>query len=268
MNYDHTYHAGGFSDVFKHLVLIALFEKLQKKDSALVYIDTHAAYPSTDLQSSPAQKTQEAQAGIRALRGKNVSSLIEKYLALVEKHNVNLNAKNRYPGSAAIAALLKRPQDRLILNELMDKPYEALAKFFRRVSGIHCHQQDAYQALKAFLPPKEKRGIVLIDPPYENPREFTDLLEHIPAAVKRWPQGTYAIWYPIKDITFTEQFVKKLARRIDVPLMNFVLEVLPSDVKQRLSGTGMIIINPPWQIAQVIKPLVEELQGIFTKEQT
>jgi 23S rRNA (adenine2030-N6)-methyltransferase len=183
---------------------------------------------------------------------------------LIDQLNTNLKTKQRYyPGSGTFAALLKRPQDRLILNELTDEPFQALKKFFRSDAHVHCHQQDAYQILKALLPPKEKRGLVFIDPPYENPNEFDTLLFHLTQALKLWPQGVYALWYPIKEMRRIEIFAARLAKAIDCPQENFICCPLPSDVGQRLSGSGMLIINPPWQIEQLVNPLIQELCALF-----
>ncbi len=267
MNYNHLYHAGNFSDVFKHLVVMLIIEKLKKKPTPFVYIDTHSAYPLTDLSTSFSQKTQEAAQGIlKVANASKLSAPLRHYLKCIEFFNQdkkNVLAIRFYPGSSAFASSLMRDQDRIILNELTDEAYQQLKKTFYKDARVHCHQQDAYVLLKALLPPKEKRGLVLIDPPYEDPQEFNWLEKNLPQWIKRWPQGIYALWYPIKNREKTERFCKKMMHAIDAPVANYVLQPWPSDVQQRLGGVGMLVVNPPWQLGSAVHTLAKELEEIF-----
>jgi 23S rRNA (adenine2030-N6)-methyltransferase len=266
MNYDHTFHAGSFTDVYKHIVLMGLFQHLKKKDSAFGYLDTHSGYPYYDLTSCQAQRSKEAQQGIVKLwRSQHkLSRAVRDYLTLIQQFNQSLQAKERYyPGSTVLATLLKRPQDTVIANELEQQPFAALKNFFRQESTVHCHNQTADHVLKSLLPLKEKRGLIFIDPPYEASNEFDWLLTAMIAAVKIWPQGIYAIWYPIKAMRRIQLFAARLAKAIDRPQMNFPCCPFPLDVGHRLAGSGMLLINPPWQIEQFIQPVIDELTTIL-----
>jgi len=266
MNYDHSFHAGSFTDVYKHIVLMGLLQQLKIKDSAFGYLDTHSGYPYYDLSSCQSQRSKEAQQGIVKLwRAKQkLSQTLRTYLAFINQFNQSLGASERYyPGSTVFAAMLKRPQDSVIANELEQKPFEALKKFFKKDATVHCHKQTADHVLKSLLPLKEKRGLILIDPPYEALNEFDWLLSATTAALKLWPQGVYAIWYPIKAMRRIEIFADRLAKTIDRPQMNFPCCPLPTDVGHRLSGSGMLLINPPWQIETFIQPVIEELRIIL-----
>jgi 23S rRNA (adenine2030-N6)-methyltransferase len=156
-----------------------------------------------------------------------------------------------------------RPQDTVILNEFMPRPYQALKKFFSRHKKVHCHQQNGYEILKALLPPKEKRGLIFIDPPYEDPIEFDHIIEAIKKGIKKFSTGVYAIWYPVKDKARVNTFIAKMQRKISVPQLNLMCCPWKSDVAQRLSGSGMLVINPPWKIDEVLFPAIDELNDIF-----
>lgn len=266
MNYDHTFHAGGFTDVYKHIVLMCLLEHLKIKDSAFGYLDTHSGYPYYDLSSCHAQRSKEAQQGIYKLwhTQEKLPDTLRSYLRLINQFNKTLGATERYyPGSTVLAALLKRPQDSLIVNEREERPFAALKAFFKKDPQVHCHKQTADHVLKSLLPLQEKRGLVLIDPPYEELGEFDWLLTAVTSALTVWPQGIYAIWYPIKSMRRIEIFTERLAKVIDRPQMNFVCCPFPKDVGHRLSGSGMLLINPPWKIETKIQPVIEALRKIL-----
>lgn len=265
MNYDHSYHAGNFADVFKHVVLMLLIQKLQQKPNPYCYIDTHSGYPYYDLLAEMPQKSLEAQTGIGLLwQANDISKPLQAYLQLITDFNRQFDGNQQfYPGSAAIAASLKRADDVMILNELHPKPYAELKNFFVKDNKIACHHQNGYQALKAFLPPKPNRGLVLIDPPFEAKDEFDQLIMHIKTALSRWPNGIFAIWYPVKSSAVVDNFIKRIKQNVTTECMDFRCCPWESDVSQRLSGSGILIINPPWQIEQSIVPVATELEQIF-----
>lgn len=184
--------------------------------------------------------------------------LVKRYLGCVQKINSQLS-KSRfaslryYPGSPFIIRPFLRAQDRLIASELQPQEYQALknAVGFDRQMAIHC--MDGYQGLKAFLPPKERRGFVLIDPPYENPGEFKQLAAALGEALKRWETGIYALWYPIKDRPPVDQFHQVLKQTIKRPGLILELSIYPEDVPSHLNGCGLLIINPPWKFDQEMK---------------
>jgi len=248
MNYRHSYHAGSASDVFKHIVLVALLQALHKKDKPFCYLETHAGQPLYELNNK------EFQDGIAKLWGQPVTGLIQDYLQIIQQHNPT-KTLSYYPGSATIAHSLLRPGDRMILSELQPTVVTALKQAFKQA----VYAQDGFTTLKACLPPKERRGLVLIDPCYEAPDEWKQLVPHIVAAWKRWQTGIYAIWYPIKLNAVVNKFHADL-KRSGIP--NILITEFcpwPSDIDQRLSGSGLAIINPPFQLENTLKTTLPAL---------
>lgn len=265
MNYKHLYHAGNFCDVFKHIVLISLIESLKKKEKPFCYLETHAGAGLYDLTSIESEKTKEYQNGILKLKNLTVNQnpipeLIETYLNTVQ----NLGFPNFYPGSPLIAKSCLRTQDQMILMEYHPLEAESLKRLFAKDKQVNVHHQEGYQGLKAFLPPKERRGLILIDPPYEKPSEWDDIIDSLEMAYNRFPTGIYAIWYPIKDKNSLSKFQYELkVLRMDLNKKNTVdslemkcieINIYPEDTRSGLMGSGMIILNPPWQWDLNIKP--------------
>jgi 23S rRNA (adenine2030-N6)-methyltransferase len=272
MNYRHSYHAGNFADVFKHIVLVALLKSFLKKDNSFCYLETHAGAGVYDLNSESAQKTKEFESGIGkiispSLRGCEaaaaiqnagyVNEVVNDYLSCIKK--INTDASKNYPGSPYFAKYFLRQNDRAILAELHEEEYAALKKFFARDKQIAVHHQDGYLALKAFLPPKEKRGLILIDPPYEQHDEFETLTKILPHAVQRFETGVFALWYPIKDRQSTDRFLKNLQAKISRPVLISELIIHPNYLPSHLNGSGMLIVNPPWQIEDKINEITSWL---------
>lgn len=244
MNYRHSFHAGNFADVFKHIVLIGLLKSFFKKDTPFCYLDTHAGTGLYNLRSSFAQKGKEYLNGIdRILAAKKPPALVKEYIACVESM-----AKKHYPGSPKIAQYFLRPQDRMELCELHPIDYRALRNLFADARGTAVHCEDGYHGLKAYLPPKEKRGLILIDPPYEKNTEYTNLLTQIPLALKKFSTGVYAIWYPIKDHASAKRFQHQMRDAISQDILIAELSIFPENLPTHLNGSGMLIINPPYQL--------------------
>ncbi len=272
MNYSHSYHAGNFADVFKHAILVSLIEMLQRKENGFCYIDTHAGAGLYDLCSEAAKKTKESAAGIDLLwngsreqvAGRRVESL-QTYLACVKKANPQ-PALRYYPGSPYIAQCLMRPQDRMVLSELHPDVYQTIKQRFAHDNKVSTHRLDGYQSLKAFLPPKERRGLILIDPPYEQSNEFNQLVITIPLALKRFATGVYAVWYPIKDRPPIERFYQTLKQNIQQPILVAEFCIYPETSAQHLNGCGMLIINPPWQLDDQIKSYLPKLWSILSPQ--
>lgn len=253
MNYLHDYHAGSAADVFKHIVLLALLKKLQGKEKPFCYIDTHSGAGKYNLLSGQAAQTKEFESGILQLQNKNLQHpLLQEYWLLAQNFSC-------YPGSPTIGKHCLRTLDQMILIDTADGAYERLKQQFRHDKQVHIHQQDGYIALKALLPPYIKRGLVLIDPPYENPFEFSLAASALELAVKRWSTGCYAIWYPIKN----REVVIRFHQRLNATRLSQLLVVefcpWPDDVPSRLNGSGFVIYNPPWQIEETLQPLLNEL---------
>jgi 23S rRNA (adenine2030-N6)-methyltransferase len=204
MNYRHAFHAGNFADVFKHTILVGLLQALKEKPAPFCYLDTHAGAGRYDLRGVEAARTGEAESGIVRLLGAQAEAppLLRAYLDLIAALNLagySGHAIAIYPGSPLIASHLLRPSDRAVLCELQGEEAAALKALFAGDARIGVHQRDGYAALAALLPPKERRGLVLIDPPFEAQEgEFCAIEAALKSAYARWPTGIYAIWYPIK----------------------------------------------------------------------
>lgn len=255
MNYRHSYHAGNFADVFKHVILIALTQSFLLKETPFCYLDTHAGAGCYDLSSKEAKKSKEFEDGILKIKkANNPPALIQEYL--------NFFSGNLYPGSPFFVKRFLREKDRMILCELHSEEHASLRQNLGHNKQINIHLLDGYLGLKAFLPPIERRGFVLIDPPYEKPDEFTTLANAAIQSVTRWETGTFAIWYPIKDLRAVERFKERLKRMIQRPQLELELNIKPS-VPMVLTGCGMIIINPPWQLEEKVKPVLSWVKTIL-----
>lgn len=256
MNYKHSYHAGNFSDVLKHIVLIGIIREMIHKDKPLCYLDTHAGR-GLYLLNSTAKKTDEFAMGVEKLlsyyRASNgispIPQLIEVYISTIQ----HLGYPEYYSGSPLIAKAFLRETDRLILMELQPEEHRMLQKNMKDISSIAVHHQDGYLGIKAFLPPPERRGLILIDPTFEKPDEWQQLLASIKVGLKQFPTGVFAIWYPIKDLWQVKQFLKSVAGLGLKSAMVAELGIYPQDAPLSLMGSGMLIINPPWQCAEVLE---------------
>lgn len=257
MNYQHVYHAGNFADVFKHIILIALTHALQNKPTPFCYLDTHAGAGCYDLSSEAAQKGKEYVTGVnKLLQQKQCPNLVTEYLNIIK-------TETNYPGSPLLAKHILRPQDRMVLSELKIDEYHALKKLFAGDKQVAVHHQDGYQSLKAFLPPKEKRGLILIDPPYEKSDDFATILKKLPEALDRFPNGIFALWYPIKNKTVTDRFINSLKAKIFRPCWVSELLVTSHPIPTYLNGCGLFIVNPPWQIEKNLQTTLEWLRAIL-----
>ena len=265
MNYRHAFHAGNFADVMKHVCLVALLRGLSRKDAAWCFLDTHAGAGDYDLSAPPSQKTGEYRHGIGRLwqaTGRLPEALAD-YLAVVRPLIGNDAAPRRYPGSPLIASALARPQDRLIACELNPLEFASLGEACHGHGPLALQQMDGYQALKAYLPPRERRGLILIDPPYEQPGELPRLPRELLAAHKRFPTGVYALWYPLKD----EGPIAGLKRQLKAAGLRRMLQVelrlTPLVQGGMLHGCGMLILNPPWGFAQHMQTAMPALAAIL-----
>lgn len=258
MNYKHGYHAGSFADVFKHLVLMILIEALVRKEKPLCYLETHAGRGLYNLHSESAKKTTESDTGIHKLfeyysnATTGVPKNIEAYIKLIKQ----LGYPDYYPGSPRIAAGLLREQDRLILMELQGDEYQILRKNFKDDPRVAMHHQNGYLSLKAFLPPPERRGLILIDPAFEKPDEWKQLLEGVKTALKQFPTGVFAIWYPIKDLRQVRQFLNAVSKMKLSDTLVAELNIYPPDAPLSLIGSGMLVINPPFQCAEKLEQIL------------
>ncbi|HVH35869.1 MAG TPA: 23S rRNA (adenine(2030)-N(6))-methyltransferase RlmJ [Tahibacter sp.] len=276
MNYRHAYHAGNFADVLKHSVLVGLIEALKQKQTPFCYVDTHAGRGQYDLHGEEARKTREFADGVlRLLDAARLPAALHVYLNLVRALNTNRAGHDIavYPGSPLLASLLLRDDDRAQLCELQPDEAAALRALFRGDARAAVHERDGYEALRSLLPPKEKRGLVLIDPPFEaQDGEFRVIEAALKQAQTRWPNGIYAIWYPIKLRQQLSGFHRWLRGSGFTRVLTAELLVHPDNSALRLNGTGMAIINPPWkferQLEELLPALAQHLaQGRFGQHQ-
>lgn len=251
MNYRHIYHAGNFADVLKHAVLARLVTYLQQKEKAFRVLDTHAGIGLYDLSSEEAQKTGEWRDGIgRLLEGDlpaPVATILEPYLATVRELNPG-SELTRYPGSPKLVRMLFRPQDRLSAMELHPDDYETLHRLFDGDFQSRITELDGWLALGAHLPPKEKRGLILVDPPFEIEGEYERLADGLAKGYRRFAGGTFCLWYPLKKNAPIKAFHDAL-KALEIPKMLCAELSVRSDRETTgLSGSGLIIVNPPFTL--------------------
>lgn len=257
MNYRHAYHAGNFADVLKHVVLIALIESLKAKQTPFAVLDTHAGAGRYSLASEEALKTGEFRDGVlRLLAAERLPTLVHAYLNLVRAQN----GSQTYPGSPLIAAQLLRDHDRLMLCEVQDAEVASLRQLFARDGRVAVHQRDGYQAMSALLPPPEKRGLVLIDPPFEaQEQEYRVIEEALAAAHKRFANGVYAVWYPIKLRQSVLPFHRWLKESGLRKVLVAEICVHPDNSALRLNGCGMAIVNAPYKLDRTLAEILPTL---------
>jgi 23S rRNA (adenine2030-N6)-methyltransferase len=264
MNYRHIYHAGNFGDVVKHAVLTLLLRRLMLKDSALCVLDTHAGIGTYNLASGQALKTGEFRSGIGALmKAGSLPEPLTPYLGAVRQCGCSADSETDtgwYPGSPWIARHFLRPGDRLVLSELHTDDIQTLRDTFAGDRQVSVHHLDAYSALKAFLPPRERRGLTLIDPAFEVDNEFDLVAEGLAGAVRRFATGVYAVWFPIKERRPVELFYDDCRRAGFARMLALELTVFPELLPGRLNGCGMLIVNPPWQVDDDVRAVLPALR--------
>lgn len=257
MNYRHQFHAGNFADVFKHSLLIILLEALNRKPTPWCYFDSHAGAGLYNLHSDEGRRGGEAASGIyrlwpvRATAPAPVAALGVAVAAV--NPGLDHGALPRfYPGSPLVAAAMARASDRLVLAELQPEEAQLLRTHLRRDARAAVHMRDGYEMLKALTPPAERRGLVLIDPPFESPTEFAHLLQALRVIHGRWPEGVCAIWYPLKDPPAAQRFERELLR---LKLRRVLLAELrvAAPAAPGFNACGMALINPPWQCEHAIE---------------
>jgi 23S rRNA (adenine2030-N6)-methyltransferase len=277
MNYRHAYHAGNFADVLKHSVLFALLQALQAKETPFALIDTHAGSGCYALDSEEAGKTGEYRDGIARLLFPDLHSndkakhplppLLRHWLDAILALPGNEHGLKLYPGSPLQAARAMRDTDNAYLCELHPDEATLLRELFHHDARVHVHNRNGYEALKALLPPKEKRGLVLIDPPYEaQEAEYRQIETTLKMALQRWPTGIYAVWYPIKQRSQVQPFLRWLQHCGAKRVLRAELLVHPDDSPLRLNGSGMVILNAPWNLDQVLREPLQAMARLLSQE--
>lgn len=263
LSYQHTYHAGCFADVIKHLVLTHVLDYMVQKDKPFLYLDTHSGRGHYDLLDPHALKTQEAAMGIKRLWDvrKKLPKAFSHYLDLIA--NLNPEGPLRYyPGSPMLAVNVLRPTDRLCLSELHPGEFEHLTDRMRRYPRVHCTNNDGYAQLQALLPPKERRGLILIDPSYEVKTEYKQMTQAVAAAYRQFATGVYCIWYPLIDNKLHQQVIRGFEAIAADKHLRAEFYLHP-DYHEGLRGYGMWILNPPFTLSAHLKVLFETLRQLF-----
>jgi 23S rRNA (adenine2030-N6)-methyltransferase len=269
VNYRHAFHAGGFADVFKHAVLCRILHYLRAKPAAFRVIDTHAGAGLYDLAGPEASRGGEWHDGIERLMAAQlaapVAALLAPYLEVIGALNERGRLKT-YPGSPALARAWLRPQDRLIACEIEPQAAAALRQNLRGDTRIKTLEIDGWTALGAYVPPKERRGLVLVDPPFEQDSDFFRLARGLTAAHRKWATGIYALWYPIKGRSEPDALAKSLRRLGIAKMLCAELIVAPLSDPTHLNGRGLILVNPPWTLESELSVLLPALAGILGRD--
>ena len=269
MNYRHAFHAGNFADVIKHVVLVRILLYLQEKNAAFRVIDTHAGAGVYDLAGEEAERGGEWLTGIarimQARFSENALPLIKPYLDIVRAFNPQPGQLTAYPGSPLLARALLRPQDRMTACEVEAKARKALIEALRRDTQARVVDLNGWTALPAFVPPNERRGLVLIDPPYEQKDEFDRLAAGFGEAFAKWPSGSYLLWYPAKSRRATDELARQVAYAVGQArppgkCLRVEFSVAPQTAGTGLSSAGLLIVNPPWTLAAELKTILPELE--------
>jgi 23S rRNA (adenine2030-N6)-methyltransferase len=268
MNYRHAFHAGGFADVIKHIVLVRILTYLQEKPAAFRVIDTHAGAGVYDLTSDEARRGGEWLTGVARLMqarfSETVLPLVKPYLDIVRAFNPQRDLQ-AYPGSPLITRALLRPQDRLTACEVEPNARKRLIDALRRDTQARVVDLDGWMALPAFVPPNERRGLVLIDPPYEQKDEFERMAEGFAQAFAKWPTGSYLLWYPVKSRRATDNLARQVAEVAGAgaqpaKCLRLEFSVAPQAAEAGLISAGLLIVNPPWKLLGELKAILPELE--------
>jgi len=257
LSYRHLFHAGNYADVFKHALLARLLIALGAKEKPYCYIDTHAGTGRYDLGHEWAWKTREFENGIgRLWERKDIPAALSPYMDAVRSENPKGRLRF-YPGSPLIALKLRRPEDRLLLSELNKTDCAELEAVIGRERHVAVHLMDGYQALKTFLPPRERRGLVLLDSSFDRSGEFARVAKALKAAHQRWTTGIYAIWYPLMAPEVMEGFMRSVKGTGIGKILRLELRVREPAEDAPRPGCGMLIVNPPWKFDAEARPLLD-----------
>ena len=273
MNYRHAFHAGNFADVFKHAILARILVHLMRKDAPFRFIDTHAGAGRYDLRSAEAKRSPEWREGVARLSTasppKMIAALLEPYVRAIGPQDKS-GAPASYPGSPAVAQALMRPQDRIALCEAHPEERERLIAALGRDGRLSIVGTDGYVALNAYLPPNERRGLVLIDPPFEEPDEPARIQQALARALRKWPIGIYAAWRPIREGAADGRFLNGVAALGAPNILRLELDVGPGAVglqgQRPLARAGLLVVNPPHTLFDEARHLLPWLAKLLGRE--
>jgi 23S rRNA (adenine2030-N6)-methyltransferase len=266
VKYRHSFHAGNFADVHKHVGLLALLQAMQRKDKGLLYVDTHAGAGCYDLANLSTHHGAEARHGVTALMAaaEPAAPELRAYRAAVVAARATLAHPRAYPGSPLLAAQGLRAEDRGVCCELLARECRALERVLGGFGRMRVECGDGYRALQALLPPRERRSLVLIDPPYENPaEEIGQALAAIGVVLARLANAVIALWYPIKDERWLASWQRRVARELSAPSACLELWLYPRDARVALNGSGLLIVNPPYRFVQSAQNWQRELYALL-----
>ena len=284
MQYRHSFHAGNFADVHKHVALLALLGSLQKKPKGLLYLDTHAGGGLYDLRGDESRRGAESQSGIERLQAATPhSSEIAGYLAAIAALRGRFDggahlypgsptpprysaSQHLYPGSPLLAGHALRNVDRGVCIETVAQESRLLERTLRDAAlsaAVRVEHGDGYERMGGLLPPPERRALVLVDPPYENADEHDRILQGLVTALTRFPTGVFAVWFPVKRQRDCDNWLAKIGRHVTRPTLAAMLWLHPRDSAVALNGSGMLIVNPPWQIDAACAIWQEELRQLL-----
>ena len=263
MNYRHAFHAGNFADVMKHVVLTRVLTHLLRKDTPFRVVDTHAGIGFYDLAGEEAERTQEWRFGVGLLAdpfAPEVEALIAPYRQVLAATRARYGAQ-AYPGSPQIVREMLRREDRAVFIERHPEDAALLTERFNQVANLKVMPIDGWTALHALIPPKERRGLVLIDPPYESRGELDRMVAELVRAMRKWPTGLFLAWYPIKDLAETDRAAAALSAASPRPVLRLELLIDRPDDPARLNGSGLFVVNPPWTLggeAEILLPALAD----------
>lgn len=266
LSYLHGFHAGNFADLHKHHLLVCLLSALNRKNKPWSYLESHAGKAFYALDSDQAIKTAEYQQGIARLwQAHDVPESIDTYLEHVRRVN-NSESLQQYPGSPALAAGMARENDQLHLMELHPGEAQQLKRAFSGHAGVGVHHRDGYEGVMSLLPPKPNRGLVLIDPSYEVKTEYDQVAAFLPKALKRWPNGCFAVWYPLLPAARWKMMLEQLRRQGMTAMLCSELQI-GAEEEQGMYGSGMLIVNPPWQLDETLSVSEPWLTELLTQRE-
>ncbi|EOW2079079.1 23S rRNA (adenine(2030)-N(6))-methyltransferase RlmJ [Vibrio mimicus] len=264
LSYRHSFHAGNHADVLKHIVQSLILNSLQQKEKPFVYHDTHSGVGRYDLTHEWSEKTGEYKQGIaRVWQQDNIPAELDSYLDAIRQLNQGETLRY-YPGSPRVARAHLREQDRMVLTELHPSDYPLLEQEFHRDRQVSIYKEDGFARLKASLPPQERRGLVLIDPPYELAKEYRDVVQAIAQSYKRWATGIYAIWYPVVNRCDIDDMLEGLQGLGIRKILQIELGVSPDTNERGMTASGMIVVNPPWTLESQMQTILPFLKQAIT----
>jgi 23S rRNA (adenine2030-N6)-methyltransferase len=266
LSYRHIYHAGNHADILKHIIVSEICKHLIKKDAPFFYLDTHAGIGQYPLDSAQAQKNKEFQSGIaRLLEEENLPDAIESLLDIVRDMNPD-NKLAFYPGSPKIVNYYVRQKDKLHLCELHPNDYPVLAALFPNKRKANVVKDNGFDAVKSMLPPPQKRGFVLMDPPYEVKKDYQYVVQALQDGHKRFPQGSYAIWYPVLNRKQADNLLRAVETTKIRNVLLVEMTIRDSEKERGMAGSGMIIVNPPWTLEKEANEFLPVLTKLLAED--